>query len=375
MVGQDAAHRGRAAATPSKNPKTRWSLPIASEDVRYAPTPVVAADGTIYVVVNRTLVAVTPAGTQAWAIGTDIVQTSPAIGPTGSIYVLADHPAVLRAYDASGSQSWSVALAGEDVLPDIAERGGGGPVVVADGTIYVAGMYDLHAVSPAGEVLWSIKRSAAEDPNVNEQIPTPAVGPDGVVEVLSNFVGSPGWNLMAVSPAGSVLWQQPLGDAPHDPVIADDGTSYVSFTNVNNAHCYVQAFSPDGTPTWNAPMAPPPSGIDGLSWAVATDGTLYVLERASLLSSASPALAAFHPDGTSLWTQPVMLPAQGQLTQPAIGTDGSIGVVGGGLTFTAPDGQPAGSYTASGAIYGQAIGADGTIYVIQDGSALVALGN
>lgn len=218
-------------------------------------SPVIGPDGTIYVgSMNTSLCAVNPDGTLKWAVSPSAssISSSPALGPDGTIYFL-DSGFELWAYDPHGTMKWSAALSD-------ASGGDGSASVGADGTIYVAtaGNATVHAVNPAGSVKWS--KTLGFNP-----VATPAIAADGTIYVNDD-------GLYALHPDGSLKWK--YGEdalfSTSSPLIGGDGTIY------SRESWKVYAVNPTGTTAWTINV--PSSGSSGLdpSPAIGSDGTLYM---------------------------------------------------------------------------------------------------
>lgn len=122
-------------------------------------TPVVGADGTIYVGFDKGLFAVDPNGTTKWLFptGKRRMFSPPALGADGTIFFGASRKAdsVLFAATPAGTEKWSTAVQGR--LINCA------PVVDGAGTVYLAAAKTLRAYAPAGNgagdglVVWERK--------------------------------------------------------------------------------------------------------------------------------------------------------------------------------------------------------------------------
>lgn len=112
----------------------------------------------------------------------------------------------------------------------------GGPVVAADGTIYINALNSrLIALDNNGAVLW-------QAPLVETPVGTPAIGPGGVI-----FVAGAGAGLTAISPEGRLLWHMAAsapGEATGSPIVSADGTIYYTVAG------QIQAATSFGEPLW-----------------------------------------------------------------------------------------------------------------------------
>ncbi len=143
----------------------------------------------------------------------DNVESSPAVGADGTIYVGSDDDN-LYAVNPDGSQKWKFTT-GNVVYSS--------PAVGADGTIYVGSVdHNLYAVNPDGSQKWKFTTG-------NVVFSSPAVGADGTI-----YVGSDDHNLYAVNPDGSQKWKFTTGDVVFSsPAVGADGTIYVGSDDHN----------------------------------------------------------------------------------------------------------------------------------------------
>ncbi len=110
--------------------------------------PALAADGSIYVVAQSSLLfAYDAQGKPLWQAALPAVPVgSPALGPQGQIYVV-DHSGGLSAFASDGKPLWHYA-------PPGGRAGTGGPIVGKDGVTYYTRLDNVQAVSPSGQSLW-----------------------------------------------------------------------------------------------------------------------------------------------------------------------------------------------------------------------------
>ncbi len=97
------------------------------------------------------------------------------------------------------------------------------PALGKDGTIYVGSEDDdLYAVKPNGHRKWKFTTG-------NFVQSSPAVGADGTI-----YVGSGDGNLYAVKPTGTIKWQFPTGSfLGSSPAVGADGTIYIGSNDGN----------------------------------------------------------------------------------------------------------------------------------------------
>lgn len=172
-------------------------------------TPVVAADGTVYVGCgDGQLYALNPAdGSIRWSYATGtFITSSPAIGADGTIYFGAAD-ARLHAVTPAGAPRWTFSVG--DIIDS-------SPAIGADGTIYV-GSYDrqVYAITPEGAERWRFATGG-------RVFSSPAIGADGTI-----YVGSGDQRLYAIAPDGTRKWDYLTnGDIQSSPVLGADGTIY-----------------------------------------------------------------------------------------------------------------------------------------------------
>jgi outer membrane protein assembly factor BamB len=214
-----------------------------------ASSPVIGADGTIYVgTTDGKLVATLSDGSAVkWRATTgDTSGSSPAIARDGTIYV-GSSDGHLYALDAGGSVKWSY-----DAASPVAS-----PAVGGDETVYVgAADGTLHAVTPDGKNKWKYATGGpiagapavlagvvyvgSADKSLHAvgvtdgkrrwlyttlgPVATPSLGKDGTI-----YVGSGDGHLYAITPGGSLFFAVNVrGAVTTAPAIADDGTLYLT---------------------------------------------------------------------------------------------------------------------------------------------------
>ncbi|MBI5253051.1 MAG: PQQ-binding-like beta-propeller repeat protein [Euryarchaeota archaeon] len=247
------------------------------------------------------------------------------------------------------------------------------PTIALDGTIYI-GSHDnkLYALNPDGTLKW--KFNAGEPVYIKEWdvwkgIPSaPSIDKDGTIY----FVAPPIY-MFALNPDGSEKWRYPVYTQAHigaSPVIAPDGTIYVSSESYPHAHgkddpnmefgARVYALNPNGTLKWRYDTNG--SCLANLI-AIANDGTIYV--TGSDLDQEPPftfnAVFAFNSDGSIKWK----FKSDRIEGPPTIAEDGTIYVGAKNGTFHAlnPDGSEKWIFKASKGISAiAALDKDGTIY-------------
>jgi len=281
--------------------------------------------------------------------------SAPAVANNGTVYLPAVSASdfttgVLYAIDSSGNQIW------KSNLPFVPAKTS--PSIGPDGTIYVRGLYtgpivhamfteSVSALSPSGNILWTFSATVFDLANSGLAQHSPLVAPDGTVYVsFENFV------FYALNKDGSVRWSRNLSGAPFTAAtIGVDGTIYIN--NFSN----LIALNPAGNVTWSVPL----SSSGGLGWpSIGADGVVY-LDTAN-------GLYAFNPSNGAVQWQ-VALPGSVTSATPSIGADGTIyQIAGTSLVALTSAGSILWSVNqnvgnASSATQGAAvIGADGIIY-------------
>jgi outer membrane protein assembly factor BamB len=214
----------------------KWTFSAFQRDCSFYTTeisPAIGSDGTIYGGVNYgtqggVLFALSSSGTLLWK-STSFIGT-PAIAPSGNIYVLSLDREHLYVLNSGGILLWQVnaPYQQEFTLPAIA----------SDNTAYVG---------TAGAGLWAIDSTGftkwKATPGGNTYFFAPAtIGGDGTIYVAYT-------SLLAVNPDSSLKWSTNLcsgigGYAGSDePVIGGDGTIYMILDGPGtNGPCPLQAF-------------------------------------------------------------------------------------------------------------------------------------
>jgi outer membrane protein assembly factor BamB len=337
----------RAATNPATQP--RWTLEVG----RSATSPVVAADGTIYVGTSPIssegspkLVAIAPSGQQRWAYASeDDFVVPPAIGADGTLFAPTSG-GPLVAIGPDGSRRWLMALRSLGQRP---------PAIAGDGTLYVVTIFGdrLVALDPStGAIRWTASLPGASS--------APTVGSDGTIWVARDGA------LHAFSPAGAPLREVAGAIDAVAPMAAPDGTIYV----VGGARDAkgVSALRPAGagaTERWHV-------AFDGASSAatpaLGRDGSIIVSVGRTLTDVRDHLYALDPADGRVRWSRAV---PEGLGTSPLIDADGGIYAAAGHLSAFDASGKP--TWLVPVGFGTPALGPDGTIYVTA-GSKLHAFG-
>ena len=369
MFRHDPQHTGRSPYKGNEINMFKWKFSIRSNEWsgNIDSSPAIGSDGTIYVLADsfcgplgvtpcECLWAINPNGTLKWKGKIKVpTYSSPAIGSNGTIYVGSD--GTLYAINPNGKLKWKLETEGWIYSS---------PTIGSDGTIYVGiggRPGNLYAINPSGTLKWKLKTEGKIGPS-------PAIGSDGTI-----YVGSDDGNFYAINPNGTLKWKLGTGDmVESSPAIGSDGTIYVG--RGNNLY----AINPNGTLKWKLGTG----GIGYSSPAIGSDGTIYIGLGYRLQISLEPSgyLAAINPNGTSKWTlkiEPVDSP-------PTIGSDGTIYI--GSTIYNGwrylyainPNGSIVKRFTIEGSFAvppshssSPVIGSDGTIYIGSNDGNLCAI--
>jgi outer membrane protein assembly factor BamB len=266
------------------------------------------------------------------------VYASAAIALDGTIYI-GGNDGYLHAISPAGTVLWSTYLKGYLQSSPAISRG--------DGTIYV-GSDDgnLYALDPQnGDILWTFQTP--------ERIASsPTISADDLI-----YFGSDNGKLYALNPDGSFRWSYQTGlSIRSSPAVDANGDIYFGSDD-----SYVYALYPNGALKWSHLT----SGRVGGSPTISTGGVIYV---GSENTPSDGYLYALNPaDGLLVWAEPFD-PGGVVYTTPAIAADGTIifGAHNGNVYALHPDGSLYWTFTTTESAWvrsSPAIGADGIIYI------------
>jgi outer membrane protein assembly factor BamB len=346
MYCHDARHTSQSPYSTAGNLGVeKWRFDMIDECFG---SPIVDAQGVIYIGGLIDLFAINPNGTLKWTIRPDeAIVSAPTIDEDGILYFSGIWGDNFHAvYSENGTEKWRHPMGWTY----------GSPTIGSDGIIYApeTDNWNVLAFYPNGTLKWRF--------HANERVfSSPAIGYDGTV-----YCTSYGRYLYALYPEnGTIKWQYNTGGSVRtSPCIADDGTVYV--VSVNGV---LHALYPNGTLKWQADY------IDGgTSPTIGKDGTIYCGYHK---------LFAINPDGSLKW---VFDPGNiGSIKEgtPCNSLDGTIyfgtyASSGGDLIAVNPNGTERWRiHLASGYIMSApAIGSDGTVYVgsVNDGTSPYSYG-
>jgi outer membrane protein assembly factor BamB len=177
---------------------------------------------------------------------------SPVVAADGTIYVNAGSS--LFAYTRTGTRRWEANVGG-DTLSGLA--------IGADGTVYLGAGSNLVAVNPNGTLKWTYAASMGAS-----IISAPLIGPDGTVYFADNIASISG-NVYAIAPSGARRWSVPFG--PVTASILSSGQGTVLYVGSSTGALRALSAS-NGSTLWDSPISFGSAGTG----AVGDDGTLYI---------------------------------------------------------------------------------------------------
>lgn len=261
-----------------------WEFPAGS---LVQSSPALGADGTVYIGSDGgKLYALTPAGVKKWEFtaGGNII-SSPSLGVDGVIY-FGSVDRNLYAVNPDGTERWRVSP-GSGIVSS--------PVIAPNGTIYIGSAFNkFHAINPDGLKLWDFETGG-------NLISSPALGADGTI-----YFGSWDNHLYALAPDGTKKWDFAAADRiSSSPAIGADHTIYFGSLDSN-----VYAVNAGGTKKWSFATG----GAVRSSPAIGVDGTIYI-------GSDDRRLYALNPDGSKKWE---FTTGHWVRSSPAVTADGTI---------------------------------------------------
>lgn len=271
MFRLDSLRRGRSAyAGPARRPQRAWRRRLGG---RIYASPAVGVDGTVYVSSqSRRIAAYTARGRLRWRFRAgDRVWSSPALSRDGAtLYVGADDDHLYALAARSGRLRWKTKLgdcrAGARKNPEAVRCDvDSSPAVGPDGTIYVGGD-GIFALSPRGKVRWHY----ATDERVRS---SPALLPDGTV-----VAGSQDDRVHAVDARGQRQWiHQTGGDVDSSPAVGPDGTLYIGSDDGRLLALHHDGTYRWSILTRGPVRGSPAIGADGTVYVGSHDGRLYAV--------------------------------------------------------------------------------------------------
>lgn len=259
-----------------------WSVDLGS---RIQSSPTVGPDGTIYVGTDEgKLLAVEPKGTIKWSFRTAGPVPGSAILTEDSHIVFGSTDKILYGLRPDGKMRW-LATPGSGVVST--------PAPGNDGNIFVTTVFNkLTCFNEGGRREWEFEA----DGNL---VSSPALGKEGVV-----YFGSQNKTLYAVNADGSGRWTFKAGDKINSsPALDAQGRIYFGCLDSR-----LYSVTPEGDKYWEYLSGGPVRS----SPVVGEDGTLFV-------GSDDGKLHAITPDGYKKWTFPTGAWIR---SSPVVGKDG-----------------------------------------------------
>jgi len=140
-------------------------------------------------------------------LGQPVGQGGMAVGSDGTIYVPIH--STLVALNPNGTIKWEYALQGQSSIPSIG----------SDGTIYGTSK-GLHALTSSGQLKWTASDGSPGAPEI-------AIAADGTI-YSTLFHSHIGGRFTAVNPDGTIKWKLEIPSWGGSPAIGSDGTIYVT---------------------------------------------------------------------------------------------------------------------------------------------------
>ncbi|EJQ68370.1 hypothetical protein IG7_03511 [Bacillus cereus HuA2-4] len=284
------------------------SIKWIKDDVAYKDTtPVIAEDGTIYVV-YRKLTALNPDGSIKWQAKDENAISTPIIDSEGTVYV--HDSKSITAYNSDGSKKWESSQMFEG-----ANSGRNSMFMSKDGTIYTllssGENYFIYAHDKNGKELWKKETRGGGNPGFSLGLDNELYISAGSVIYVFDKDGNlikewkpgaqtavtisskdgaiyttGGGAVAAYNQDYTLRWKfLPDEGVVNSPIIDKNGVVYVHSKKT------VYAVNPDGTLKWKMPFSSFNPGAPNDAITIGRDGTLYMLGYV-------PELTYFGPDKT-----------------------------------------------------------------------------
>jgi PQQ-like domain/Carboxypeptidase regulatory-like domain/von Willebrand factor type D domain len=177
-----------------------WRFPLTGSCVICSQAPAIAANGTVYLALDRALVAINPDGTQKWSTalaGTAVAE--PIIDADGNVYVkqTVSGNDVLTSFDPAGVLRWSQQGVGSSYSKTI--------ILTRDGRIVVALGNALYSFLPDRTKVWKLEQNTV----------FLVADAAGFVYAIKNTPRIPGYygsrdsgSLVKIDSSGSAVWDR-----------------------------------------------------------------------------------------------------------------------------------------------------------------------
>ena len=277
----------------------------------------------------------TDPGIAPWSFTTDVgIFSTPVVSADGTIYVgSADN--VLHGLDRAGKEVWTFTTGGIiDTAPALlaSAPGIGESLVLGAGDEILRRVRTDPGVPESERVVWELKAlppAAGSTQLVSWWEGSPNVGPDGTI-----YQGNTGSQSYAITPDGQVKWATEAANAVWTvPVVDEQSTTYWGSVDAR-----IFALDAAGEQLWQRTTlgyvtSSPAMDTSGVLYQGSFDGTLYALDRAN------GSVRWKYQTGDHIYSSPALIEdADGTLQQVVIGsTDGLLHSV-------APDGHALWTY-------------------------------
>ncbi len=256
-----------------------WRFVIEDEDP-FEAAPAIGADGTIYIgCLNDTLYAINPNGTRKWqAFAGGAVHATAALLSDGGVVVQNEDSGVV-CFNPNGTRRWVAPLGG----------GNSSPAVGPDGSVFIATQDgSVYSLDPnTGIQKWPqpyrvssspINASLALDPTRSVIY---AVDDDGRFASI-DFSGNGGWGFF-------------VGEGASSPVVGPDGSVYLGGGGK------LWALNPDGSKKWD--YSPPLEGVVSPPCVTALGQVIFLVTSGKKKAAAADvdSLYSVNSDGTRRW--------------------------------------------------------------------------
>ncbi len=300
----DAAQTGASNVRPSRSGGAFWSYKTGKGIFS---SPVVAADGTIYIgSADRTFYALNADGTVRWKLLTgEIIDSAALLDDKGRVY-FGSGDGKLRALDAkTGTEVWTMHADDPSVNKSFINWFEGNVAMGPSGQLYVPNdNFFVYAIDrDTGNVNWRYKM-----PDQTWSLPAVDTSTDTLFVGNNNLLPLLGKNTFGIDGKGETAWSSvTLGTVAASPLLTPDGKMVVG-----GFDGYVRAYDEaTGAELWNVATrdhvyASAARLPDGTIVQPSTDGTVYAIDPAS---------------GAVKWTFDVGEPVR---SSPAVDGDGNV---------------------------------------------------
>lgn len=332
-------------------------------------SPVIDADGTVFICSEWELHAVNPDGTIKWTASTESNSSSPSLGNDGTIYLGSNsyqHMGQLFAFNPNGNQKWSIDF----------DNTYSSPAIGSDSTLYIlTGNDSFYAVDYHGNIIWSVYINSDYS-----NYSSPAIGLDGTV-----YVGASDSCLYAIYSGSQGLddsiWPKYRANNQNQASVINEHCPQAkiseSFISLSNGGQVLldgsSSYDPDGDALsflWRIAEKPPESTIyltDSTSAIINVNIPQGIRESYRFALTVTDNKDGYSSASVEVSTQKKWeYQIDGQyLSSPAIDSNKSIyiGSLSGKLSAINLDGSLKWEYQMNGPVSDPVIGSEGTIYV------------